>query len=177
MAHVGFWYLVDAWALKGLLHPYFAVYVCTKIVLGPFGHVGACGLVQAFSRPCTPQTQSRKRGNDPKLKSEQTSNSRLSTLSFKALASPPSNPPNNSIGQSTWCSASEPEILSHYRPTPSETEAFGMSQTATAPGAPLLPQRRCCASFQGRSGCSRSQEVGAWSFRSLLRSSFYVIPV
>ena len=30
-------YMVDAWALQGLLYPYFGVYVGTRMILRPFG--------------------------------------------------------------------------------------------------------------------------------------------
>ena len=30
--------MVDTWALKGCLYAYFGVYVCTEMILGPFGN-------------------------------------------------------------------------------------------------------------------------------------------
>ena len=30
--------MVDTWALKGFLYPYFVVYVSTAMILGPCGH-------------------------------------------------------------------------------------------------------------------------------------------
>ena len=31
-------YMVYTWALKGFLYPYFGVYLCTMMILGPFGY-------------------------------------------------------------------------------------------------------------------------------------------
>ena len=36
-------YMVDTWAVKGLLYHDFGAYVCTTVVLGPFG-IGIIGL-------------------------------------------------------------------------------------------------------------------------------------
>ena len=33
--------MVNTWSLKGLLYPYFGVYVCAGVMLGPFGYVAS----------------------------------------------------------------------------------------------------------------------------------------
>ena len=35
--HIAILHMAHTWALKGFLHPYFGVYLCTMMILGPFG--------------------------------------------------------------------------------------------------------------------------------------------